>query len=195
MLGTTSRSPRPDGDAPTLSLTQWIVLAVLVEQPTHGFAIASLTGATGALGQVWTIPRPLVYRALDDLLRVHLAQSVRTEPGQNTLSRTILSASPRGRREVRAWLDEPVAHVRDLRSELLVKMALHLRCGTRPRKLLEAQAERIGSVIQALEARRDRAEPFQRTLLHWRLEQALSAQRFVEGELAQAESQAEGQAH
>ena len=51
-------------DAPPL--TDWVVLALVVEQPRHGFALARELAADGALGEVWTVPRPLVYRAIDN---------------------------------------------------------------------------------------------------------------------------------
>jgi PadR family transcriptional regulator AphA len=172
---------------PALSLTQWIVLAVLVEQPTHGFAIASLTTRTGELGQVWTTPRPLVYRALDDLVRLGLAREVRTERGENTLDRKVLSATQAGRSAVRTWLAQPAKHLRDLRSELLVKLALHARSGTSPRALLEAQSQTVAVFAEDLTARLGGAEAFQRSVLHWRLEQALSAQRFLEAEMARTD--------
>ena len=38
------------------------MLAVVDEEPAHGFAVAALTAAGAELGRVWQIPRPVVYR-------------------------------------------------------------------------------------------------------------------------------------
>lgn len=40
-------------DGPALSLSAWLVLCLICEQPTHGNAIADLLGRGGALSQVW----------------------------------------------------------------------------------------------------------------------------------------------
>jgi DNA-binding PadR family transcriptional regulator len=53
-------APQP----PALSLTEWLVLCLASEGPTHGFAIARLLGHTGDLGQVWRVPKPVIYRGL-----------------------------------------------------------------------------------------------------------------------------------
>ena len=46
-------------EGPALSLTEWVVLALLAEAPSHGFAVARTLSRVTALGEVWTVPRPL----------------------------------------------------------------------------------------------------------------------------------------
>jgi PadR family transcriptional regulator AphA len=50
-----------------LPLCEWLVLCVVREQPTYGFAIAQLLSRNGALGRAWYVPKPVIYRALDQL--------------------------------------------------------------------------------------------------------------------------------
>ncbi|HEY1643116.1 MAG TPA: hypothetical protein VGG35_20665 [Streptosporangiaceae bacterium] len=57
----------PDPDEPTLSLSEWVVLGLVCEQPAHGFAIAGLLGRQGSPGEVWRVARPVVYRAIQRL--------------------------------------------------------------------------------------------------------------------------------
>lgn len=45
-------------DGPGLSLTEWVVLALLAEEPSHGFAVARTLSPSSALGQVWIVPPP-----------------------------------------------------------------------------------------------------------------------------------------
>jgi DNA-binding PadR family transcriptional regulator len=170
---------------PDLSLNQWVVLATVAERPTHGFAIAALVGAKGDLGQVWTISRPLVYRALDDLLRLGLVEPVRTEPGSNNVRRTIVAATTTGLGAARIWLDQPVEHVRDVRSVLLAKLAFLDRAGRSPRSLLEGEQARVTRQVDGLRARAAAAaaDVFSGTLSRWRLHQAESVQRFLAEEL------------
>ena len=56
-----------DPAEPRLSLTEWVVLCVAAEKPTHGFAIAAQLGRGSALGAVWYVARPQVYRSLERL--------------------------------------------------------------------------------------------------------------------------------
>jgi hypothetical protein len=50
-----------------LAPAQWSVLALLAEEPGHGWALAKQMAATGEVGRVWSTGRPLVYRVLDVL--------------------------------------------------------------------------------------------------------------------------------
>src|ERR1700733_15046885 len=47
----------------SLSLSEWLVLCLVREQPRHGFAIARLLEADGSLGKVWRGPQPGIYPA------------------------------------------------------------------------------------------------------------------------------------
>ena len=49
-------------ESTVLSLTDWVVLGVLTEEPRHGFAVAKELARDAELGQLWTVRRPLVYR-------------------------------------------------------------------------------------------------------------------------------------
>jgi hypothetical protein len=59
-----------------------------------------------------------------------------TQPSSLELARAQRHATPEGRRVTEGWLREPVGHARDIRSELLVKLALLDRAGADPRELL-----------------------------------------------------------
>ena len=91
---------------PSLSLAEWVVLAVISERPTHGFAISQLTASDGDLGRVWQVPRPIVYRALGRLAAAGLITADGTEPG-NGPQRTIYAVTPEGATAAGAWLQTP----------------------------------------------------------------------------------------
>jgi hypothetical protein len=69
-----------------------------------------------------------------------------------------------------AWLIRPVSHNRDVRSELLVKLALLDRSGADPQPLLDAQRDQLLPVASALQDRLAAAAGFDRTLVLWRCE-------------------------
>ena len=102
-----------------MSLPEWLVLAILSRQSMHGFAVAQLTAHDGELGRVWHIPKAVIYRSIGRLLEAGLIAPECTEPGLGP-QRTVYAATPRGRAAARRWLNTPVDHVRDIRSQLLL---------------------------------------------------------------------------
>jgi PadR family transcriptional regulator AphA len=134
-----------------LSVTELTVLGVLAERPHHGFALSKELGAKSEVGRIFTVRRPLVYRALDRLVEAGYAEPLATEKGDAGPQRVIHRITPRGRRRLRAWLQEPVEHVRDLRIEFLVKLALLRRAGRSPAALIGAQKETLETTLTALD--------------------------------------------
>src|SRR5271170_6064063 len=120
---------------PEMSLPEWLVLAILSRQSAHGFAVAQLTAPDGDLGRVWQIPKAVVYRAIGLLLEAELIAPEGTEPGQGP-QRTVYTATPPGHVAAGRWLHTPVEHVREIRSHLLLKLALLDRVGEDPAELL-----------------------------------------------------------
>jgi DNA-binding PadR family transcriptional regulator len=163
-----------------LSAGEWAVLALLSEGPAHGFALARAMAPTGEVGQVWAMRRPLVYRALETLAQRKLIRPAGTVPSQSGPQRTILRVTPAGRRAVTAWLGQPVNHVRDARSLLMLKLLFLSRREADPEPLLLAQRERFAGVAEGLGAAAEDAAGFDRALAIWRLESTTAALRFVD---------------
>lgn len=161
------------------ALPEWTVLAVLREGPAHGFAIAALTAPSGALGRVWQLPRPMVYRALSRLAEAGLVEPAVVESGPGP-QRTVYEITPAGAAAVDGWLAEPVRHVRQLRSHLLMKLALLARRELPAESLLAAQREVLVPIATAIEAERDEAKGFDAVLLTWRHSNVNAALRFLD---------------
>jgi len=164
---------------PPMSLPEWLVLAILSQQPMHGFALAQLTAASGELGRVWQIPKAVIYRAIGRLLDARLIAPESTEQGLGP-QRTIYAATPEGSAAARRWLHTPVAHVRDIRSHLLLKLALLDRAGEDPAGLLREQRAVLEPIARAIEARRAERSGFESTLLAWRRATAVAALDFLD---------------
>lgn len=163
----------------TWALPEWTVLALLREEPRHGFAIAALTAEGGELGRVWQVPRPVVYRALGRLQEAWLIAPIAVESGPGP-QRTRYAATDVGRQAVAGWLAEPVEHVRDMRSQLLLKLALLDRDGTDPAPLLQRQRDVLEPIVTAVAAERDRHIGFDAVLLAWRHATATAALTFLD---------------
>jgi PadR family transcriptional regulator AphA len=177
--------PAPDAAAParkgpSLSLTEWLVLCLACEGPTHGFAIARLLGQQGSLGQVWRVPKPVIYRALPRLEELGLVRVVGEQPTSQGPVRSLVEASDQGRQAAAEWLARPVGHLRDVRSELMVKLALLDRAGQDPHALLAAQHDQLQPIADALADKLTTSTGFDRTLALWRYETVGAALRFLD---------------
>jgi DNA-binding PadR family transcriptional regulator len=164
---------------PPMSLPEWVVLAILSQQPLHGFAVAQLTAAGGELGRVWQIPKAVIYRAIGRLLDARLVVPRSTEQGLGP-QRTIYAATPAGVAAARRWLHTPVGHVRDIRSHLLLKLALIDRAGEDPADLLRSQRAILEPIAEAIEDQRAQSGGFEATLLAWRRATATAAIDFLD---------------
>jgi len=138
-----------------LLLGEWACLGVLYDGPTHGFAIATTLRPGGELGRVWSLSRALTYRSLDQLVDRGLVRAVGEEPGIAGGNRTVLAATRTGRAELRRWLATPVEHLRDLRSELLLKLVIAERCGVDVGDMLHRQRSIVADLAGALADDRD----------------------------------------
>jgi PadR family transcriptional regulator AphA len=160
-------------------LSEWVCLALVAEGPTHGWAVAQLLAPDGEIGRVWSLSRPLTYRALDQLVADGVVSRSGVEHARGP-ARTILTVTASGKRAVRTWLRTPIEHLRDVRTELLCKVLLSQRAGIDPRALLEAQKIEFAPRFEAL-ARRARARDGD-VVDRWRHATADAARRFLESE-------------
>lgn len=136
---------------PRLSRTEHAVLGLLAERPSHGFAIFKELKPGTEVGRVFTVRRPLVYRALDRLVESGLAESIHTEPGDAGPQRVVHSITAAGGARLAEWLTRPVEHVRDIRIEFLLKLALLERSGASPLTLIRRQQGALAGTLSALD--------------------------------------------
>jgi len=160
---------------PDLSLTEWVVLALVAESPTHGFAVSKELQAGSDLGRILTVHRPLVYRALDRLGDAGLVADLATEPGDAGPNRTVVQASRSGTTALKRWFATPVDHVRDLRIEFLIKLRLAERVGKDTAPLMRAQREELATTLGRLTTPDDDQDVVDR----WRAHNAAAAAEFL----------------
>jgi DNA-binding PadR family transcriptional regulator len=158
---------------------EWAVLGVLAREHAHGFAVGRTLAADGWLGRVWTMSRPRVYRAINDLAKRGLIAPTGRAESERGPVRTLYGATPPGHALLDAWLAEPVDHVREIRSELLLKLALLYERGVAPQALLAAQRTRLEPVLERLEDAVP-ASRFDAILLGYRIQTTRAALGFVD---------------
>lgn len=166
-----------------LTLGEWAVLGLIASGPVHAFAIVKALAPRGELGRIWSVPTPVVYRAVNSLRDKLMIQTAGEERSDAGPPKTMLQLTPLGRRQLDAWLQMPVAHMRDVRSELLLKLALLARLHRSAQPLVRAQADAFEPVVAGLEQLASAAGPaeFEATLVGWRLESARGVMRFLKG--------------
>ncbi len=161
---------------PGLTLNDLVVLAVVDEEATHGFALSRHLTPGSDLGRIVTLRRPQIYRAIDRLAAAALIEPVAVEPGDAGPKRTIFTTTEAGRQALAAWLDQPVDHVRDLRVEFLAKLRLLERRGRSHDGLVAAQRDALAPTLDRLMAGDGRSGD---VVDRWRATSAEAAARFL----------------
>lgn len=162
-----------------LSLAEGLVLCLVSEGPTYGLVLARLLAPDGSLGQIWSVPKAMVYYTLQQLDLLGLIRMTGEHGTSRGRARSFCEITPAGASAAEAWLRRPVDHVRDVRSELMIKLALHDRAGTDPRPLVRAQLARLVPAAAALDDRLLNAIGFEYTLLLWRHEAMTATMQFL----------------
>jgi DNA-binding PadR family transcriptional regulator len=154
-------------------LARNVVLALLVEKPRHGWAIHEELAPTGDIGRAWTLSRQLVYRAIDSLVEDGLVKRAAPKDGGGA-ERVIISPTAQGKRLSALWLNEPVEHLRDVRTELVVKIMLRQRAGLDIKEFIDNQREAFAPVLSVIEATRPTTP-----VDMWRAESASAVKRYL----------------
>jgi len=168
----------------SLTPNEFCVLALLNEQPRHGWALSDLLEHDGEIGAIWAIARPLVYTSLRRLESDGYIKIAGLERGSRGPHRVIYAATPKGRSAARTWLKKPVERVRDIRSLFLLKVVLSKRRGLDVEPLLVGQRALLAPFVAFLEARFDdvdpATEPAEEAMLYFRLEMAKTTVGFID---------------
>jgi PadR family transcriptional regulator AphA len=162
-----------------LLLGEWACLGLIAATPAHGFAVAARLKPAGDVGRVWSLSRALTYRSIDQLRVRGYVHAIAEEPGIAGGNRTILAPTRTGRAQLRKWLATPVVHLRDLRSELLLKLVIADLHGVDIRAMLVEQRAHIERLADAIGAQMHEDESLDVVAL-WRSESSLAALRFLD---------------
>jgi PadR family transcriptional regulator AphA len=174
------RSAEASKGAP--SFAEHVCLTLITQDVSHGWALGDLLAPDGEVGRIWSLSRALTYRAIDGLVDKGLIARRGQAAGRGR-DRVILAATTSGRRTAERWLDEPVQHLREVRTELLVKLHLRARIGLDSQPLLVAQKQIFDPAIDALTSVR----PGDDLVDVWRRESARAVRRFIEQALEPAD--------
>src|SRR5260370_8531929 len=107
-----------------LSLAEWLVLCLVREQPTYGLVLVGLLARDGSLGQVWSVPKAVVYRALQRLEALGLITTVGEQRTSQGPVRSLHPPTPPGHAAACPWLTTPTEHATTARSHHLAQLPL-----------------------------------------------------------------------
>ena len=174
-----SARPPARHDRVELSLAEQVCLALLDDGVNHGWAIGTELAPHGELGRIWSLSRPLTYRAIEQLENKGMLRRRGRHGGGR--ERMLLVCTAQGRRTVSRWLETPVEHLRDVRTELLLKLVLRRRRNMPLEPLLHAQQLAFSDQVDALTV----AQPGRDPVDLWRRESARAVRRFLDAALDQ----------
>ncbi len=156
------------------------MLALLCEQPRHGYGLAALTSREGEVGRIWTVRQPLVYRTFEVLRERGLIEVAASKPGQGGPARVEMTATRDGRAMVDEWLYQPEQRLRNLRSGFILKLVLLKRRGLTVSPLLEQQRARIEDILRDLRAEASGHGDEVPVIVDWRISVGEAALEFTE---------------
>lgn len=172
----------PTEPGSVLSQAEAVCLAVVATGATHGWAVVRELEPAAELGAVWSLSRQLTYRALEQLMAKGLLTQIGHEPGRGR-GRVLLGLTTAGEVAVKQWLDSPALHIRDVRTETLVKLMLRDRLGLDNGAFLRSQQVALHEVIASLQRPSARGASYAELL---RREHANATKRFLDTALSRA---------
>ncbi len=154
-------------------LARNVVLSLIVLEPRHGWALQEELAPSGDIGRAWSLSKQLVYRAIDTLESDGLVKRAAPKDGGGA-DRVVVTPTAKGKRVTGKWLNMPVEHLRDVRTELVLKVMMRNRYGLPQKPFLQAQREHFAPLIKAIENSKDSSP-----VGLWRQESATAVMRYL----------------
>ncbi len=159
-----------------LSLADYVCLALIANGGQHGWAVFQQLKPETPLGRIWTLSRALTYRSIERLIELKLVRRSGFAAGKGA-DRRLIHATATGRLVVGKWLETPVDHLRDVRTELLLKLELRAQARRSNVAFIRRQQKVFAPVIASL-AITARSSKVPVDL--WRSESARSVKAFLD---------------
>ncbi|HEV8714693.1 MAG TPA: helix-turn-helix transcriptional regulator [Candidatus Binatia bacterium] len=123
----------------SLTATAYAILGLLRGRPMHGYEIAQHFKPEADLGQVVPADMSTIYTFLKDLQEHGLIRGERETVGARP-PRTVFSLTPEAESLFLEWLCRPVARMREVRMDFLLKLYFARQLGaTEAKALIKAQ--------------------------------------------------------
>lgn len=159
-----------------LSLADHVCLVLIVNGAEHGWAVVQQLQPATPLGRIWSLSRALTYRSIENLVELKYVRRRGPSAGKGA-DRRLVNATTLGRGIAAKWLTTPVDHLRDVRTELLLKLELRTQGRKSNTSFIRRQQKTFAPVIASLEAT---ARSSKVPVDLWRSESAKSINAFLQ---------------
>ncbi len=133
-----------------LSLGEYALLGVLHERPMHGYDVSRRFAPEAELALVTPLEMSSIYAMLKELQEQGLIEGERTVVGLRP-PRTVFHLTASAKDLFCTWLGEPVRRLREVRSDLLLKLFFCRAAGpAHSRRLLDAQISVSATYVERL---------------------------------------------
>lgn len=171
---------------PSRSASEYALLGLLLDGPSHGYDLARQFAVNTQLGKVCRLEMSMLYGLLRKLEREGIISGREENLGEGK-TRRMVELTEAGRQEFEAWLHQPVQHNREMRFSFLVKLYFaSLRGDDLLLKLLDDQIEFTQNWLNQFLARKqptneatDQDSDFEEWVLDFRVEQTNAALRWL----------------
>ena len=167
--------------SPKRPATEYALLGLLLDGPSHGYDLTRQFAADTELGKVCRLEMSMLYGLLKKLEKEGLL-SGRDEPLTGHKTRRVVELTEAGRAEFEDWLAEPVQHNREIRFNFLVKLYFaRQRSKELVVRLLDGQIEFNQMLLKKLLTQKQAAasHQFEEWVIEYRLEQTNAALRWL----------------
>lgn len=106
--------------------SEFALLGLLYEQPTHGYELHKLITDPEGIGLIWGIKMSNLYAQLDKLETKQLISGI-LQPGESRPARKQYHITVEGKSLFESWLNKVVEHPRDFRHEFMLHYYFLLR--------------------------------------------------------------------
>ncbi|MHB1130463.1 MAG: hypothetical protein ACYC06_10525 [Ilumatobacteraceae bacterium] len=158
-----------------LSLADNICLALIVNGAEHGWAVVQQLQPETQFGRIWSLSRALTYRSIEHLIELKYIRRRGVTAGKGA-DRRLIHPTSLGRSVTHQWLETPVEHLRDVRTELLLKLELRTQAKKHNVAFIRRQQKIFAPVTSSLETT---AQSSKVPVDLWRRESAKSVDAFL----------------
>jgi len=150
------------------SLTEYVVLGALLEEPRHGYEIKQFLGAT--LESTWRVSTSQLYALLRRLTKEGLIMG-NLERQKRRPSKRVFQLTEAGERAFLDWLHAPAEHVRDFRMAFLTKLFFFFHYSiSGAEALVDSQRHVLKMHLEATRRQSEGdADPYQRLVLKFKM--------------------------
>jgi PadR family transcriptional regulator AphA len=158
-----------------LSLADNVCLVLIILGAEHGWAVVQQLKPLTPLGRIWSLSRALTYRSIEHLIELKYVRRRGVIAGKGA-DRRLVRATSLGRSIGYKWLEIPVVHLRDVRTEFLLKLELRTQLTKSNIAFIRRQQRAFAPVITTLAAT---AHSSRVPVDLWRSESAKSVDTFL----------------